>query len=183
MTDTSEFLRSDEKTAVFIDGQNLYASMLNTQIKIDYRKLRGLFSTNTNLFRIYYYAALLDNSDYDPLHKLVDWLSFNGYTTVTKQVKEFPARDGNGTFRKGNMDVDLTVDVLRMSPFVDHIVLMSGDGDFKSLVQEVQRRCRVTVISTPDVTSAELKRQCDQYIDLRDLHSCFSSRASLQAAG
>lgn len=178
-----DFLRENERTAVFIDGANLYSSTTNMQVRIDYKRLRELFEFNTDLRRIYYYTAVTDGTEFDPLHKLVDYLSYNGYTTVTKQVKEFPSRDGTGFFRKGNMDVDIAVDILRMAPQLDHIILMSGDGDFRAVVQEVQRNCRVTVISTPDVTAAELRKQCDHYVNLHDLSSLFLTRRELQAAG
>lgn len=171
-TEEVDFLRDNERTAVFIDGANFYSSTSHLQLRVDYKKLFDLFKHNTDLMRIFYYTAVND-SENDPLRKLIDYLDYSGYTMVTKPMKEF-TRDGV-VYRKGNMDVDLAIDMLRIAPSVDHIVLMSGDGDFRRLVQEVQRVCRVTVISTPSATADELRRQCDQYVDLSDLRELIAS--------
>jgi len=157
-----DFLRDDERTVVFIDGASLYSASSKLQIPVDYKKLLSLFRDNTNLIRVYYYTVVTDGAEHDPLRRLVDFLDYSGYTIVSK------LRDGD-RYRKGSMDVDLTIDMLRMAPNVDHIVLMSGEGDFKRVVAEVQRSCRVTVISGMHLIADELRRQCDQYIDLKEL--------------
>ena len=132
--------------------------------------------------RAYYYTALLDEQEYSPIRPLVDWLDYNGYTMVTKPLKEFTQSTGRRKF-KGNMDVEITVDVMEMSAHVDHVVLISGDGDFRRLVEAVQRRgVRVTVISTirtqPPMVADELRRQADFFLDLSELQG--KSRASIR---
>jgi len=164
---------SQERIALFIDGSNLYSSARNLGFDIDYKKLRELFSSKGQLVRAFYYTALIDDQDYSPLRPLVDWLDYNGYTLVTKSAKEFTDTEGRRRI-KGNMDIELAIDVLEMAERLDHVVLFSGDGDFRRLVEAVQRRgVRVTVVSTtrtsPPMVADELRRQCDHFIELRDL--------------
>ena len=78
-----------ERTALFIDGANLYAATRSLGFDIDYRRLLDFFSTKTTLIRAYYYSALLETEEYSPLKPLTDWLAYNGYTLVTKPAKEF----------------------------------------------------------------------------------------------
>ena len=114
------------------------------------------------------------------MRRLVDWLDYNGYTMVTKPAKEF--KDDIGRKRlKGNMDVELVIDVIEMVDYLDHIVLFSGDGDFRRLIEFVQRKGkRVTVISTaksePPMVADELRRQTDCFIDLFDLRALISQK-------
>jgi uncharacterized LabA/DUF88 family protein len=162
-----------ERIALFIDGANLYFAARALGFDIDYRRLRQRFSEGGRLLRAYYYTALLDEQDYSPLRPLVDWLDYNGYTVITKPAKEFT--DATGRRRiKGNMDIELAIDMLEMAKHIDHIVLFSGDGDFRRLVEAVQRQgVRVTVVSTmrsnPPMIADELRRQADIFIELGDL--------------
>jgi len=169
-----------ERTALFIDGANLYAATRSLGFDIDYRRLLDFFSTKTTLIRAYYYSALLETEEYSPLKPLTDWLAYNGYTLVTKPAKEFT--DAMGRRRiKGNMDIELAIDMLELSPRLDHAVLFSGDSDFRRLVEAVQRRgVRVSVISSiktsPPMIADELRRQADQYIELADIAAGFSRK-------
>jgi uncharacterized LabA/DUF88 family protein len=162
-----------EKIAVFIDGANLYAAARALQFDIDYKRLLGLFSDRGRFIRAYYYTALIEDQEYSPLRPLVDWLDYNGYTMVTKPTKEFTDAAGRRTI-KGNMDIELAIDVMEMAPHLDHVVLFSGDGDFRRLVEAVQHKgVRVTVISTvrsvPPMVADELRRQADIFVDLFDI--------------
>ncbi len=162
-----------ERVALFIDGANLYSTARALGFDIDYKRLLGLFSSQCNLIRALYYTALIDDQEYSPIRPLVDWLDYNGYTMVTKPTKEFTDATGRRKI-KGNMDVELAVDVLEMAPHLDHIVLFSGDGDFRRLVEAVQRRgVRVTVASTvrsqPPMIADELRRQSDVFLDVMDM--------------
>jgi uncharacterized LabA/DUF88 family protein len=103
----------------------------------------------------------------------VDWLDYNGYTMVTKPTKEFTDALGRRKI-KGNMDIELTVDAMRLVEHLDHVILFTGDGDFRALVAALQLRGRrVSVVSTlqtqPPMVADELRRQSDQFIDLADL--------------
>ncbi|HQT63677.1 MAG: NYN domain-containing protein [Acidocella sp. 20-57-95] len=171
-----------ERTALFIDGANLYAATRSLGFDIDYRRLLSFFSTKTNLVRAYYYSALLETEEYSPLKPLTDWLAYNGFTLVTKPAKEFT--DALGRRRiKGNMDIELAIDMLELAPRLDHAVLFSGDSDFRRLVEAVQRRgVRVSVISSiktnPPMIADELRRQADHYIELADIAPGFTRKAT-----
>ena len=162
-----------EKTALFIDGANLYATTKSLGFDIDYKRLLKEFQSRGNLLRAFYYTALIEDQEYSSIRPLLDWLDYNGYTVVTKPAKEFTDAMGRRKI-KGTMDLELAVDVMELSDHLDHIVLFSGDGDFRPLVQSVQRKgVRVTVISTistqPPMIADELRRQADVFIDLQDL--------------
>jgi len=164
---------SQEKIALFIDGSNLYAAARALGFDIDYKNLLELFSSKGQLVRAYYYTALMEDQEYLPIRPLVDWLDYNGYTMVTKPTKEFTDSIGRRKI-KGNMDMELAIDVLEMADHLDHAILFSGDGDFRRLVEAVQRRgVRVTVVSTfqssPPMVADELRRQADTFIELNDL--------------
>ncbi|MBT5435342.1 MAG: NYN domain-containing protein [Alphaproteobacteria bacterium] len=163
----------EERVALFIDGPNLYSSAKSLGFDIDYRRLKEMFGEKCRLIRALYYTALLDDQEYSPIRPLVDWLDYNGYTMVTKPAKEVSDATGRRKI-KGNMDIELAIDVLQMSDNLDHVVLFSGDGDFRSLVEAVQRKgVRVTVVSTmrsqPPMIADDLRRQADFFIDINDL--------------
>jgi len=162
-----------EKIALFIDGANLYAAARSLQFDIDYKRLLELFGAKGRLIRAFYYTALIEDQEYSPLRPLVDWLDYNGYTMVTKPTKEYLDAMGRRKL-KGNMDIELAIDVMEMAQFLDHIVLFSGDGDFRRLVEAVQRKgVRVSVVSTtrssPPMVADELRRQADNFVELQEL--------------
>jgi len=162
-----------ERVAVFIDGANLYSAAKTLGFDIDYRRLLTVFNEKCRLIRAFYYTALAEDQDYSPIRPLVDWLDYNGYTMVTKPTKEFTDSMGRRKV-KGNMDVEIAVDAMEMADRMDHMVLFSGDGDFRSLLEAVQRRgVRCTVVSTtrtqPPMVADELRRQADRFIELQDL--------------
>ena len=163
----------DERLALFIDGANLHAASKGLGFDIDYKLLRAEFARRGRLVRAHYYTALLDGEEYSPIRPLVDWLQYNGYGVVTKPAREFIDREGRRKI-KGNMDVELAVDALESADRIDHAVLFTGDGDFRALVEALQRRgVRVSVCSTirsqPPMIADELRRQADNFIDLDDL--------------
>lgn len=170
----------NERVALFIDGANLYAASRSLGFDVDYRNLLEFFRTKSNVIRAYYYAALLDTDEYSPLKPLTDWLAYNGYTLISKTAREFTDNAGRRRV-KGNMDVELAIDMLELAPHIDHAVLFSGDSDFRRLVEAVQRRgVRVTVISSvrtsPPIAADELRRQADQFLDLADIAPEFTRR-------
>src|SRR5512143_1264369 len=151
----------EERIALFIDGANLYSAARSLSFDIDYKRLLDLFRSKGRLIRAFYYTALLEDQEYSPIRPLVDWLDYNGYTMGRRRIK-------------GNMDIELAIDMLEMAPHLDHAILFSGDGDFRRLVEAVQRRgVRVSVVSTmrssPPMVSDELRRQADNFIELQDL--------------
>ena len=166
-------LHPNERLALFIDGANLYAATRALGFDIDFEKLREHFAEDGRLLGAFYYTAIPESEEYSPLRPLVDWLNYNGFTTVTKPIKTYTNADGS-TKVKGDMDIDLAVDALELAPHVDHIVLFSGDGDFRPLVAALQNKgVRVSVVSTvrsqPPMIADELRRQGDNFIELADL--------------
>ncbi len=166
-------LHPDDKAALFIDGANLYATARALNFDIDYKRLYSYFDGRCRLIRALYYTALIEDQEYSPIRPLIDWLDYNGYTMVTKPTKEFTDASGRRKI-KGNMDIELAVDMMEMAEHLDHVVLFSGDGDFRSLVDAVQRKgVRVTVISSiksqPPMIADELRRQADTFLDLANL--------------
>jgi uncharacterized LabA/DUF88 family protein len=162
-----------ERIALFIDGANLYAAARGLGFDIDYKRLLELFGAKGRLIRAFYYTALVEDQEYSPIRPLVDWLDYNGYTMVTKPTKEYTDAMGRRKI-KGNMDIELAIDVMEMAQHLDHIILFSGDGDFRRLVEAVQRKgVRVTVVSTvrsaPPMVADELRRQADNFIELQEL--------------
>jgi len=161
------------KIAIFIDGVNLYATGKTLGFEIDFKRLIHEFSSRGLLLRAFYYTTLFEEQELQPARPLIDWLEYNGYTVVTKGAKEFI--DANGRRKvKGSMNIELTVHALELAAYVDEMVLFSGDGDFRSMVEAVQRRgVRVTVISTvatqTPMVADELRRQADVFIDLIEL--------------
>lgn len=163
----------NERTALFIDGANLYATAKSLNFDIDYKRLLSLFRSQGTLVRALYYTALAENDEYSSIRPLIDWLDYKGYTMVTKPTKEFTDSMGRRKV-KGNMDIELTVDAMRLADSLDHVVLFSGDGDFRPMVGALQQKGkRVSVVSTlqtqPPMVADELRRQADQFIDLADL--------------
>lgn len=163
----------NDKIALFIDGANMHSAAKGLNFDIDYKKLLDEFRTRGVLIRAYYYTAIVESDDYSPIRPLVDWLDYNGFTVVTKSAKEYSTADGRKRW-KGDMDVEIAVDMLELAGKVDHMVLCSGDGDFRPLVEALQRKgVRVTVVSTmksqPPVISDDLRRQADAFVDLADL--------------
>jgi uncharacterized LabA/DUF88 family protein len=159
-----------ERIALFIDGANLYASAKSLGFDIDYKRLLREFQGRGRLIRAFYYTALVEDQEYSSIRPLVDWLDYNGYSVVTKAAKEFVDSTGRRKV-KGNMDIELAVNAMEMADRIDHMVLFSGDGDFRSLVEAVQRKgVRVSVVSTvatqPPMVADELRRQADEFVDL-----------------
>lgn len=164
-----------EKIVLLIDGANLYAASKTLGFDIDYKQLLTSFRKRGYLLRAYYYTALIEDQEYSSIRPLIDWLDYNGYTVVTKPAKEFTDSSGRRKI-KGNMDIELAVDAMELAATVDHFVLFSGDGDFRALVEALQKKGRkVSVVSTvktqPPMIADELRRQADHFIELTTLEN------------
>ncbi|GAB4068957.1 NYN domain-containing protein [Ancylobacter sonchi] len=164
-----------EKIALFIDGANLYSATKSLGFDIDYKRLLKEFQSHGYVLRAFYYTTLVEDNEYSSIRPLLDWLDYNGYSVVTKPAREFTDNQGRRRVR-GNMDIELAVNAMELAAHVDHIVLFSGDGDFRSLVEAVQRKgVRVSVVSSvntqPPMIADELRRQADTFIDLVDLQA------------
>ncbi len=163
----------DERLALFIDGANLYSSARALGLEIDFRKVLEEFRKKGRLLRANYYTTLLENDDYSPIRPLVDWLAYNGFNVLTKPAREYTDREGRRRVR-GNMNIEMAVDMLSLADHLDHAVLFSGEGDFRRLIESLKAKgVRVTVISTvksqPPMVSDELRREADAFVDLQDM--------------
>ncbi len=168
-------MRESEKTALFIDGANLYKAARALGFDMDYKSLLAKARSASKLLRAYYFTAIQEDKeqDYSPLRPLVDWLDYNGYTMVTKTAREFTDAMGKKRF-KGSTDIELVVEMLNLAPKLDHVVVFTGNGDFKCAIEAVQAMgVRVTIVSTiksqPPMASDELRRQADRFFDLAEL--------------
>lgn len=162
-----------KKAALFIDGANLHATAKALRFEIDYRRLLAEFGGRYSLLRAFYFTPTFEDQEYSSIRPLIDWLDYNGFTVVTKPAKEFIDAGGRRKM-KGNMGIELAVEAMQLAEYLDEIVLLSGDGDFRPLVEALQRRgVRVTVISTlscaPPMIADELRRQADVFMDLIEL--------------
>ena len=163
-----------ERTILFIDGSNFYAAARALNMDIDYARMRAHFAKDANLIRACYYTALPEDQEYSPLRPLIDWLDYNGYSVVSKLTREFTGPDTGKRRIKGNMDMEIALDMLRLAPKIEHAVLFSGDGDFCRLLADVQGLAvRVTVVSTtktsPPMAADSLRRMADEFIEMENL--------------
>ena len=165
---------TNEKTVLFIDGSNFYAAARSLGMDIDYARMRAHFARDARLIRAYYYTALPEDQEYSPLRPLIDWLDYNGYAVVSKLTREFTDPETGKRRIKGNMDMEIALDMLKLAPQIDHAILFSGDGDFCRLLEDVQGMgVRVTVVSTtktsPPMAADALRRMADEFIEMESI--------------
>jgi uncharacterized LabA/DUF88 family protein len=163
------------RIALFIDGPNLHATARTLGFDIDYKRLLAEFRSRGAVLRAFYYTAIVEDLESSSIRPLLDWLDYNGYTVVTKPAKALFDASGRRKV-KGNMEIDLAVDAMELVATVDEMILFSGDGDLRPLIEAVQRRgVRVTVVSTlmskPPMIADGLRRQADVFIDLAELQT------------
>ena len=163
-----------EKTVLFIDGSNFYAAARALNMDVDYARMRAYFAQDTNLLRACYYTALPEDQEYSPLRPLIDWLDYNGYSVISKLTREFTDPDTGKRRVKGNMDMEIALDMLRLASHIDHAILFSGDGDFCRLLEDVQGTgVRVTVVSTtrtsPPMAADSLRRMADNFVEMESI--------------
>ena len=166
-------MSNQERVAVFIDGANLYAATRSLEFDIDYRKMLAEMKSWGRLIRVFYYTAIVEDEEYSSIRPLLDWLDYHGFTVVTKNAKSYTDDTGRRKI-KGNMDIELAVDALELAPHIDHAYIFSGDGDFTRVVHAMQRKgVRVSVVSSlatrPPMIADELRRQADEFIDIKHL--------------
>jgi uncharacterized LabA/DUF88 family protein len=170
------------KIALFIDGAKLHSAVRALGFEIDFKKLLEMFESRGSLLRAFYYTTIMEDLEYCSVRPLIDWLDYNGYTVVTKVAKEFTDETGRRR-TKGNIDIELAVGALEIAEHVDEIVFFSGEGNLRSLLTALQRRgIKITIVSTlagaPPMVADELRRQADEFIDLRALEPKLSRTPS-----
>lgn len=168
----------DERIAIFVDGANLHSTIKSLDFEIDYKRMLELFKGKGRLVCARYYTALIEQEDFSPIRPLIDWLNYNGYQVITKPAKSYTDRDGRSRI-KGNMDIEIAVDMVELSDHVDHVLLFSGDGDFRAAIEACQRKgTRVSVISSmktnPSMLADEMRRQANDVIELSDMEKLIS---------
>lgn len=162
--------QAPEITALLVDGANAYHAANKCGYLVDYKRVRTFFKPQQSL----YFTALPDrNQGENNIHKMVDFLDYNGYVVIQKPMKVYD----NGTLGikpKGNMDVELAIHIMKAARWANHIVLFSGDGDFRLAVEDAQQHgVRVTVVSALRISGSpmiadELRRQANDFLDLAD---------------
>ena len=165
-----------QRTALFIDGSNFFTTTKLLDLDIEYSKMLQEFADKGDLVRAYYYTALPEANEPSPIRKLIDFLDYNGFSVVSKQTKEFIDPATGKRRVKGNMDMELALDMLKLAPHIDHAYLFSGDGDFCRLLSEVQDMgVKVSVVSSthtsPNMVADALRRKADHFIDLTDIQT------------
>jgi uncharacterized LabA/DUF88 family protein len=157
------------RIALFIDGHNLQATARTLGFDIDYKRLLREFESRGTLLRAFYYTSIVEDQERSSIRPLLDWLGYNGFRVVTKAAVEFI--DANGRRKiQASMDIELAIDAMELAAHVDQIVLFSGDGDFRPLIEALQRRgVHVTVVSTISMVADALRRQANAFIDVAQL--------------
>ncbi|NBQ83007.1 MAG: NYN domain-containing protein [Alphaproteobacteria bacterium] len=166
-------IKDNERFAVFIDGSNFHSTFKSLGFDVDFARMLEELKKTGRLVRAYYYTALPHDGDFAPIRRLADWLDYNGYTVISKQTRDFYDTATGSKRTKGNMDMELALDMLKLAPHIDHAVLFSGDGDFVRLIEEMQNRgLRMTVVSStktkPPIMADVLRRQTDDFVELDD---------------
>ncbi len=163
---------------ILVDGSNAFATARELGFHIDYKALLEAYEKEVcPVLKAFHFTALMPPSPDDPVRKMVDYLSYNDWTTITKPVSEWTDANGNKRI-KGNMDIEIATIAFEMATAgqgVTDIVLFSGDGDFTFMVESLQRRygLRVTVVSSietsPSMCADNLRRQCDEFLEMKEL--------------
>lgn len=172
-----------KRIAIFVDGSNFSAACNIVGLRPDYDKIVEYFKHEGDVVGCYYFTALPPKNIDAPLRQVVDRLQYNGWSLITKETKTYTIDDR--TVVKGNMDIEIVVQAFRMCNHVTDIILFSGDGDFKSMVEEIQSRAvRVTAVSVlsrdrnDNMTADELRRQVSRFIDLNEMKSLITMNSS-----
>lgn len=159
--------RQSTKAVVFIDAANVIYSQRSLKWQIDFKKLMDYFKNNYQLDNVYFYFAYLkdDKKQQGFFGKLKQW----GYKVRTKEVKLIRQLDGT-TLKKGNLDVELTIDAVKELRQYSTAILMSGDSDFHALVKYLQgKNKKVVVISSKGHVAFELLKAANKYINFNNL--------------
>jgi len=161
----------NEALAIIIDGASIHSASQSVDLQIDWHTFLTEFQNRGHLIRAIYATPIFeDEGEHNPLRPLIDWLDYNGFTTITRTARK--EADDNGRFRikNGNIHVDVTLAAIRLAKKADHIVLFSGDGSYEPLVKELKRmNVRVSVCCAKKSAADGLRRNADEFIDLEDI--------------
>jgi uncharacterized LabA/DUF88 family protein len=180
-------LNTAGKTALFIDGAHLYFAARALGFDIDYKKLLTEFQRQGSILRAFYYAAMVETSDYVSIRRLTDWLAYNGFTVRTAPhtaSREVAGRRGTNRALR----VQMAVDAMEIADHVDNIVLFAGDGDFYPLIAYLGRRGIHTAVAStlrtnPPMIDGGLRRQSHEFIELESLRPLIGGPAHREPRG
>ena len=152
--------RKDQRVAVFIDTANMYHSAKNIfHARVNFKNLLADAVGERQLIRAIAYVITTKTGEEKPF---LDALTTIGIEMKTKELQEF-----FGGSKKGDWDVGLTVDAIRIGIGVDVIVIVSGDGDYLSLVEYLQNQGKqVEVMAFHESASSKLVEKADGFVDL-----------------
>ncbi len=159
------------RVSVFIDASNIYYSQKKLKWQIDFSRFLEYLKNETNLQEIYYYTAR--DFHFAKQTKFISFLEKTGYKVRSKKIKFIKNKnralkvDG---FNKGNLDVELTIDVIEDKNEYDTLILVSGDSDFEPLLKLMKKKYKkkCLVMATKHSISVELIR-CAKYVDFNKL--------------
>ncbi|HHE76538.1 MAG TPA: NYN domain-containing protein, partial [Candidatus Parcubacteria bacterium] len=142
---------SGQRVGVLIDVQNLYYSAKNIyRAKVNFREILKTAVSNRNLIRVFAYVVRTKTNEEKPFFEALTKL---GIETRVRDLQEF-----YGGQKKADWDVGIVIDAVRLAPSVDVLVLVSGDGDFVSLVEYLKNQGkRVEVMAFGRSASSRLK--------------------------
>ena len=151
-----------QRVGVFVDVPNIVYAAERIGVDIDWGRVLHYLSRDRHVVRASAYAPVSDDRfQRIELQKFVEPFYKLPYRILTKPLKRF----GNGEI-KANFDVELAIDVITMADRLDIVCLVSGDGDFRRMVELVQSKgVRVEVVAFSSSTAGELRAVCDEYID------------------
>lgn len=176
----------DENLALFVDGPNFYSTARTLCFDVDYKRLLETFQSKGRLLRASYFTPLVEGDEHVAVRPLVDWMQYNGWNVVTKRAKTYVGEDGRSR-TKGNIDVEIAVEAMKLAPTIAHAVLFTGNRDFVPLVAFLQERgTRFTVVSSmrtqPQMISDDLRRQADAFMELDQLRDSIARKPRNDAA-
>ncbi|MBM0743985.1 NYN domain-containing protein [Phormidium sp. CLA17] len=155
------------RVIVFIDGANLFYAAAQLCIEVDYAKLLHYLTAQDNLVHVFFYTGC--DPDNERQHGFLRWMGHNGFRVVTKNLEPC-SRNG----KKANLDVEIAVDMMNLSPYCDTAVLVSGDGDFAYVVNAIAARgVRVEIVGLRSMTNSTLIAAADCYVDLAEIQQIF----------
>ncbi|MDH5442575.1 MAG: NYN domain-containing protein [Candidatus Nomurabacteria bacterium] len=151
----------DQRVAVFIDAQNLYHSARNLYGKnVDFGKILDHAVAGRKLIRAIAYVIASEGGEESTFFEA---LTKRGIETKVKDLQVF-----SSGAKKGDWDVGLAVDAIKMAPRMDAIIIVSGDGDYVPLVQYLQTMTQVEAVAFGKSTSSMLREAVDDFIDISE---------------
>lgn len=153
-----------ERVAIFVDVQNIYYTVKSGyDCHFDYNAFWAIATANRKIVAAYAYA--IDKRDIKQMEfqRILKAIGFN------VRLKPYISRSDGST--KGDWDVGITIDILHHAPFVDTIVLASGDGDFAILLEKVHKDygIKTEVFGVPALTANSLIQAAQRFIPIEGL--------------